>query len=643
MPTFDAGSVAHVLGYLVAITIYAMLFAMVWPSRRENPLPLATAVLGCVWNLGSFWRYAASELGLVPVSVAVGVATFTAVDLLPAVVVHSVLRTQLRGARSRQIWALISAAYTLSVFATISHVYTAATEGIPLSADAHHLIGPGFGLLIVPLALLTHGQPAWRRALWVVALALVAVLGSDLAYHTGPNAWALEFVGHHASLLLAFAILYQDYRFALADLFLKRVLTLVGLVGVMLALHGILNAVVGNGAAPLQDGIVLGLLVALLAPRLYRLAAWLVDTLVLRREPHGRLRVELARLIAESTSVHSVLDQICTRLGEALKTTAVSWKQTSEPNVDPVAAVDPSSGTAAVQVEDHRTRALVAISTTEPPPYRLSITCGAGGRLSMDDEVLLDTVAVMAARRIDALRIVHERYEQQLREEQIGKLATEAELRALRAQLDPHFLFNAMNTIGHLIQSDSQLALDTLLELTDLLRRVLRSEGRFTMLGREIDVIRSYLEIEHARFEERLVVSVDVPQALRGVQVPLLLVLPLVENAIKHGIERSVTGGCVTVSAREETARHSDQRMLCIEVSDTGADREAAMVDRDRRIGVGLTNVNQRLQGYYGDAASLAVRTMPGAGTRVEVRLPISRQAGGLADALTAPTHLQER
>ncbi|MDP6609488.1 MAG: histidine kinase [Vicinamibacterales bacterium] len=645
MSPLDAGSAAHLIGYLVAITIYAMLFAMVWPTRRENPLPLATAVMGCVWNLGSLWRYAAAELAIVPVSVAVGVATFAAVDLLPAVVVHSVLRDQLRGPRAPQIKLLTAAAYTLSVSAAISHVYAATTLGVPLSSEMHHLIGPGFGILIIPLALLTLGQLAWRRTLWIVALALVAVLGFDLAYHTGPNAWALEFIGHHASLLLAFAILYQDYRFALADLFLKRVLTLFGLVAAAFALHGVMEAIVGDGAAPLRDprvqGIVLGLIVALLAAPLRRGATWLVDTLVIRREPHGLLRLELARLIAGGGSVSTVLEQIRGRLAEALDAADAAWTETPGPDTDPIAAVDPSAdplrASALVQVEERRTHAIMTLPTAEPPRYQLSLTCGAGGRLSLADEALLDAVAVMGARRIDAVRIVHERYEQQVREEQIGKLATEAELKALRAQLDPHFLFNAMNTVGHLIQTDSDRALDTLLDLTDLLRRVLRSEGAFTTLGREIDLIRSYLEIETARFEERLGVTIDVPAGLETVRVPPLIVLPLVENALKHGTERSVNGGRVSVSAHRSTSTAGGNR-LTIRVDDTGADATADPLERDRRTGVGLGNLRQRLHGYYGDNAALTVDTQSAQGTRVEIELPLEAAPEVQADSLLTAT-----
>ena len=137
-----------------------------------------------------------------------------------------------------------------------------------------------------------------------------------------------------------------------------------------------------------------------------------------------------------------------------------------------------------------------------------------GRRLLSDDLATLEAIAVVVARRIDAIRITNERYEREIREQEIGKLATEAELRALRAQINPHFLFNALTTIGYLIQTAPPRALETLLRLTALLRAVLRSEGEFTTLGRELEIVESYLDIERARFEQRLRVTIDVPARL---------------------------------------------------------------------------------------------------------------------------------
>ena len=116
----------------------------------------------------------------------------------------------------------------------------------------------------------------------------------------------------------------------------------------------------------------------------------------------------------------------------------------------------------------------------------------------------LTIIAALVGRRVDAIRLSRERYKRQLREREMAQLATEAELRALRSQINPHFLFNALTTIGYLIQTAPSRALDTLMHLTALMRGVLRSDGALTTLGREIALIELYLDIERARFDERL-------------------------------------------------------------------------------------------------------------------------------------------
>ena len=157
--------------------------------------------------------------------------------------------------------------------------------------------------------------------------------------------------------------------------------------------------------------------------------------------------------------------------------------------------------------------------TSEEPRYAITIAEVTGGRRFLSDDLAtVEAIVVLAARRIDAIRITNERYEREIREQEIGKLATEAELRALRAQLNPHFLFNALTTIGHLIQTAPPRALETLMRLTSLLRAVLRSEGEFTTLGREVEVVEAYLDIERARFEQRLWVTIDVPAGLSSVR-----------------------------------------------------------------------------------------------------------------------------
>jgi len=266
---------------------------------------------------------------------------------------------------------------------------------------------------------------------------------------------------------------------------------------------------------------------------------------------------------------------------------------------------------------------LVYVPTSEPPYCTFIIGALAGGRrLLSDDVAMLETVAVMVARRIDALRVTHERCEQSLREQEINKLATEAQLRALRAQVNPHFLFNALTTIGYLVQTAPDRALETLMKLTSLLRGVLRTDGEFVTLGEELALIAAYLDIERARFEERLRVSVDVPKQLLSLRLPSLLVQPLVENAIKHGITPSRFGGEVAIRARLETlsaATNGSGEVLNITVSDTGVGASEIELARGRRRGVGLSNIEQRLHCYSGQSASLRIKSTPGEGTVVEL------------------------
>jgi two-component system LytT family sensor kinase len=240
----------------------------------------------------------------------------------------------------------------------------------------------------------------------------------------------------------------------------------------------------------------------------------------------------------------------------------------------------------------------------------------------------------MTARRLDTLRVAHERIEASVREQQISRLATEAELRALRAQLNPHFLFNALTTVGYLIQTSPNRAMDTLLRLTSLLRGVLRrTTTEFGTLGDELDLIEAYLEIEQARFEERLRVTIDVPAALRTLPIPPLLVQPLVENAVKHGIAQSAGGGEVVVAAfLESDGGGEEHQQLRLSVRDTGVGSTEAALARGRSRGVGIASIEHRLRCHYGEHASLRISTLPDIGTTVDLVIPVHpvrrRQAG---------------
>jgi LytS/YehU family sensor histidine kinase len=218
----------------------------------------------------------------------------------------------------------------------------------------------------------------------------------------------------------------------------------------------------------------------------------------------------------------------------------------------------------------------------------------------------------------------------QLREEEMLKLTAEAELKALRAQVNPHFLFNALTTIGYLIESAPPRALSTLMQLTALLRGVLKSEGEFTTLGREVELVEHYLRIEHERFEERLRVRIDVPAALRAHRVPTLMLQPLVENAIKHGVAPSKTGADVEVIARAIDQATAPRLQLIVRNTGTPLHAAGGRAPGDH---VGIENIRRRLNGHYEGAAALTLTAGGGGWTVATIVIPIPRDAEGAEDA----------
>jgi two-component system LytT family sensor kinase len=606
-----------------------MLLAMVIRARRTagdasafDPLLLLTSILGLLWNLCAVPAYLLPKFGIegpFPFLTAVG---FGALGLLPAVVVHSVLRGGRDGVSGviKRIIGVV--AYAVSSLAAILHLAAAWRGGLVPSADGMRLLTYTFVALVIPLAAATRGQPGSRRALWVTALAVFAVSALHLSQlHSGETSWPVELLGHHASLPLALAILYQDYPFALADLFLKRALALLAVVTIAFV---VVTTFGGRSVAlaefierdPRQFGLLMTLWVAtaLLYPTMRAATAWFVDAVLLRRPNYRALRASVNGIAQTLDNVPMLLSTVCDLVKPSLSSPRVTWHEAGDPHGQEL-------GPLVVRGDDGVTHAIVP--TGEAPRYAITIAPLTGGRrLLSDDIATLEAIVTIVARRIDAIRMTQERHEREIREREMGRLATEAELRALRAQINPHFLFNALTTIGYLIQTAPPRALQTLLRLTSLLRGVLRSEGEFTTLGRELDVIEAYLDIERARFEQRLRVSIHVPARLRHIRLPPLVLQPLVENAVKHGVAQRAAGGEVTIQARIERDPGGARR-LAIRIQDTGAGVSAEILQRGREQGVGLRNVERRLQGQYGTAASLSIESAPGLGTHVDVHIPI--------------------
>jgi K+-sensing histidine kinase KdpD len=222
-----------------------------------------------------------------------------------------------------------------------------------------------------------------------------------------------------------------------------------------------------------------------------------------------------------------------------------------------------------------------------------------------DDRRLLDSLT-------QTLAIVVENVRFREREQQLRLLAGRAELRALRAQINPHFLFNALNAIAGLIHERPALAEETVEHLAEVFRYTLRkSEREWARLDEEIEFVSSYLRIEQARFGDRLHVSIDIDPAVEHEQIPAMTVQPLVENAIKHGVSTVERRGEVRIQARCVSGR------LVVEVEDNGPGFAASNGD-----GHGLHNIAERLRGYYGATARLQWENLA-EGARVWFEIPL--------------------
>lgn len=208
--------------------------------------------------------------------------------------------------------------------------------------------------------------------------------------------------------------------------------------------------------------------------------------------------------------------------------------------------------------------------------------------------------------------------EQQRRTAQLDSDLAAAQLRALQAQLRPHFLFNALNSVVTMIDRDPAAAQRMVIQLADLLRATLRGgERQEISLHQEIELTRLYLAIEEVRFSDRLRVEWQIADGLTG-DVPALALQPLVENAIVHGIARRSEPGHVTIRIRR------DDGALEIRVRDDGPGPQSSGEGRtpERDGGVGLSNLRARLTRLYGAAASLELAPVASGGTEVTLRLP---------------------
>ncbi|WP_433663508.1 sensor histidine kinase [Nocardia sp. CA-128927] len=206
-----------------------------------------------------------------------------------------------------------------------------------------------------------------------------------------------------------------------------------------------------------------------------------------------------------------------------------------------------------------------------------------------------------------------------------------AEVRALRAQISPHFIYNALNTIASFVRTDPDRARELILEFADFTRYSFRAAGEFTVLADELRNIERYLALERARFGDALDVRLQIAPEVLGVVLPFLALQPLVENAVRHGLAGATRGGTVSITATDA----GTDCLISVEDDGVGMDpellRSGALDAIETGSGpagsgesahVGLANVDDRLRAAFGNDYGLIVETAPGAGTKVSLRVP---------------------
>jgi len=265
------------------------------------------------------------------------------------------------------------------------------------------------------------------------------------------------------------------------------------------------------------------------------------------------------------------------------------------------------------------------------------LACGSAGTCSLQGGIVVpittDDVVVGAIIALDAsapaglLRLSGEVAEFVSTQLQLAELdrsrrrAVQFELRFLRAQISPHFIYNALTAIESFVRSDPDRARELLVQFADFIRYSFRSHGQFVTMAEEIRLVDTYLDLERARFGDRLEVTLRVAPEVLSVMLPPFVLQPLVENAVHHGLEPRGRPGHLEITIMDADTDAE------VTVEDDGVGAEpgqirralAGMSDED---GVGLHNVDERLRTVFGDESRLTIETAPGAGTRVTVRIP---------------------
>ena len=611
MSEIGAPLLINVLGHAGGTLIFAIFLVLLfsgrgWSGARGRYLPALAAILALVWNLGSLMvlSWPGMPSGARNLTIAV---SFSVLSLLPAVLLHLSLKD------SQPV--LVAAGYLLGAVAVGMHFREVPGSAPTLHRDALLLITAGFLVLtaaaVANTALRGHARRDSGRIAASMCLALFAMSFLHFGAGHADQAWSSELFVHHAGIPLALFVLLQDYRFILLDAFVRFLAN--ALLAAVLTWFVIVAAfrlvlVERAAPAPLQEALLLicvCLFLVFFAWLRNRAQSWLTHAVF--RQGSVSEAADRVKGGPAFAGEEQYLDWAASVIAAAVKTKDYAVIGQSELpaaaslHTPVLATMIPAIGSSK---DWSWAEAVVPIRLGQESSKLIALGRRQGGQRYLGEDLdALGRAAAEIAAKVESLR-----------QQEMNRLVSQAELRALQSQINPHFLFNALNTLYGSIPRDASAARRMVINLAEIFRYFLQSDKTFVPLAEEMQIVRAYLEVEQNRLGNRLEIEIQVDRDIEQVPIPVLSIQPLVENAIKHGIAGRTEPGRVRIKAN----RRGEE--LRISVENSGSGKPAGSVGT----GVGLQNVKRRLEICYGPSSHLALSLTPDAAT-VELRIPLDK------------------
>lgn len=626
MSTFHETQLVNTIGHSGGAIIFGIFLYLLLRDRsgtrlRGSWLSFAAAGLAFLWNIGALAALIASTRNANLAEVIVFFC-FAVLSLLPAVLLHLSL--------DGSFAPVIASGYGLSAVAIGMHFEALLHPGLNYQRRALLLITVGFAILtgISVAAVALQGDGARRakasRILGAMCAALVAMSFVHLGSNQPLHAWSSELLLHHAGIPLALFVLLQDYRFVLLDAFVRFLANvLLAALLTFAVIRGTIHwitidqRVSGN---PLYAALFLiGICLLLIAFALLRsqVQQWLTRV-VFRRPDLNKALHEMQSRSVLFTDETGFLDWASGELAQFMRTERVEVIPEARcrhmlrgPDLlFPVPASD--LPTLRQSPEFAWVEAVVPLRLAHGDVRYLLLGRRHGGRRYLSEDLQsLSRLTTVILEQVERFRSL-----------EMQRLVSQAELRALQSQINPHFLFNALNTLYGIIPRDASGARKTVLNLAEIFRYFLQSERSFIPLSEELEIVRAYLEIERLRLGPRLEVQIYVDDAALPILIPILSIQPLVENAIKHGLSSKPGPGLLGLRATVL----DDQLQIAVEDNGLGLD---ASTDNSGS-GVGLANVKRRLQLCFGPDADILIDSSSD-GTKVQFAIPLAKPVPELA------------